>query len=85
MRKLLIAAALAAVAPAAHAQTFQTYGNGFGGSTTYTPQGAYQTYNNGFGGSTTYGPNGFSAQTYGNGFGGSTTYVNPGFRPYRGW
>ena len=86
MKTLLLAAAIAAIgATAAHAYTLQTYSNGFGGSTTYLPNGggALQTYNNGFGGATTYGPNGFNAQTYSNGFGGSTTYVHPGFN--RGW
>jgi hypothetical protein len=85
MNKLVLAAVAAISVTTAHAQTYQTYDNGFGNSTTFGPNGqTYQTYDNGFGNSTTFGPNGSSAQTYSNGFGGSTTFVNPGFGR-RGW
>ena len=86
MKTILLAAAIAAISIAtAQAQTYRTYGTGFGGATTYGPNGfSAQTYGDGFGGSTTYGPNGSSARTYADGFGGTTTYVQPGFSR-RGW
>jgi hypothetical protein len=84
MKKLLVGAAalVAMMATGANAQTYQTFSDGSGSSTTYGPDGTYQTFSDGSGGSTTYGPNGFNAQTFSDGSGSSPTYVNPGNRDW---
>jgi hypothetical protein len=62
MKTILLAAAIAAISIAtAQAQTYRSYGNGFGGATTYGPNGSSaRTYADGFGGTTTYVQPGFS-------------------------
>lgn len=82
-RKVFVAfVAFSFAAGSAFAQSYQTYGDGFGGSTIFGSDGSTaHTYDDQFGGSVTFGttPDGgsWTAHTYSDPLGGSTTFVNP--------